>query len=198
MKVKRLITTVLIAFTLLLSMIGCGGVEFTNGNTIYEISLSKTEITVEVGATEKLHAQYGVDGEITFTSSNESIATVDASGVVTGVSVGVAYIDVSAGAEKKICKVEVVKSEYSVVLDCEDINMFVGASKEIYATVYKNGVASDLMVEWTVDNGGHLVVNGNIAVFSATSAGTYTVKANFGETINQFVITVFNDASEIQ
>lgn len=196
MKLKRLIAIALTAFAMLFSLVGCSG-ETTDGKFIYDISLSKTELTLEVGTTEKLYAQYGVDGEITFTSSNESVATVDENGVVTAVSIGTAYIDVSAGEEKKICKVEVVKSNYRVVLDCGDMNMFVGVSKEIYATVYKNDVKTDLTVTWNVSNGGQLTFNGNIAVFKATSAGTYTVKASYGETACQITITVFNDASAI-
>lgn len=197
MKLKKITAIALMVFTLLLSVAGCGGTEYDNGTTIYEISLSKTEMTIEIGDTEKLHAQYGVDGKVAFSSSDERVATVDENGVVTGVSVGIAYIDVSFGTEKKICKVEVVKTEYSVAFDCGNLNMFVGASKEIYATVYKNGVASDLTVEWDVDNGGQLIANENIAVFSATSAGSFVVKAKYGEAINQIVITVYSDISAI-
>ena len=52
------------------------------------LSLSKTQVEMVIGDTEELVATYenGGDAVVTYTSSNEDVATVDEEGVVTALS----------------------------------------------------------------------------------------------------------------
>ena len=71
---------------------------FTVRGTVSEtgITLDKTELYVEVGDTETLTATVSPadasDGSVTWTSSDETVATVDENGTVTGVKAGTATI----------------------------------------------------------------------------------------------------------
>ena len=58
--------------------------------TTYGFAISKTEMTLESGQSEKLECRYG-DKKIVFSSSDDNIATVAADGTVTAVNAGVAY-----------------------------------------------------------------------------------------------------------
>lgn len=64
------------------------------------ISVTPTSIRVEVGKTETLTATSDPETEVVWSSSDESIATVDSDGVVSGVAVGTATITASAGEDE--------------------------------------------------------------------------------------------------
>jgi len=69
------------------------------------LSLSQTEMTIPAGSTGRLTATGGF-GAVTWTSSNENIATVDG-GAVTGKAGGTAVITAAIGEEKVSCNVTV-------------------------------------------------------------------------------------------
>lgn len=76
---------------------------------VQAISVSPTTATVAVGAAETLTATVTPSSftDVTWTSSDESVATVSAAGVVTGVSEGTATITATAGAKTATCTVTV-------------------------------------------------------------------------------------------
>lgn len=73
------------------------------------LSVSPTTATVAVGAAETITATVTPSSftNITWASSDESVATVSAAGVVTGVSAGTATITATAGAKTATCTVTV-------------------------------------------------------------------------------------------
>ncbi|MDE6037075.1 MAG: Ig-like domain-containing protein, partial [Duncaniella sp.] len=94
----------------------CGDVTATckvtvNPVPVSSVTLNVQDITLLVGATDKLTATVSpanvTDKVITWTSDNESIATVDADGKVTAVAVGVANITATCGNVSATCKVTV-------------------------------------------------------------------------------------------
>ncbi|MDE6067188.1 MAG: leucine-rich repeat protein [Duncaniella sp.] len=94
------------------------------------VTLSVQDITLLVGATDKLTATISpenvTDKVITWTSDNESIATVDADGNVTAVAVGVANITATCGDVTATCKVTVNPvPASSVTLNVQDITLLV-------------------------------------------------------------------------
>ena len=173
-----------------------------DGKITYSFAISKTSVTLEAGQSEKLECRYG-DKKIIFSSSDDKIATVSDNGTVNAVSAGVAYITAKAdgvdGAEK-MCKVTVVEYEYSVKIDREESITAVIKDKavtlEFDAIVYKNGEKSDLIVNFTVNQGGaNLVVSGNTARVTFSATGEYTVKAEYAGKTATVTVKVVNSVA---
>lgn len=87
---------------------------------VSSITLSQTALTLEVGTTATLTAMVkpdnATDKTVTWTSSNKSVATVDAGGVVSAVAVGNTTITVAANdgsGKQTTCSVS-VKNSYPV------------------------------------------------------------------------------------
>lgn len=77
------------------------------------VDIDKVEANLIAGTQVKLTAETAVGGkDLIWTSSDEAVATVDANGIVTGVSEGEAVITVtvSDSGEKATCKVNVLKN----------------------------------------------------------------------------------------
>ena len=66
----------------------------TDSRTVNDITLAATSATLEIGQTVSVAATSSSTGAITYTSSDESVATVDASGLVTAVAGGPVTINV--------------------------------------------------------------------------------------------------------
>ena len=156
------------------------------GEYKYELMVGSTIKTLEIGEEFVLSANY-TDNEtvVTYSSTDETIATVDQAGKVTALKSGVCYIEVTANGEKKSCEITVVDPEYIMELKYNAVDeLFVGAKTTISAIVYKDGVLYDADVVWTVTptNGCKLTqISQNEAVFEGLSAGDYTIKADFGK-----------------
>ena len=170
-----------------------------DGKISYSFAISKTAVTLEAGQSEKLECRYG-DKKIIFSSSDDKIATVSDDGTINAVSVGVAYITAKAdgvdGAEK-MCKVTVVKYEYSVEIDREESITAVikdnAVTLDFVAVVYKNGEKSDLTANFTVSPAGaNLVADGNTARITFSATGTYTVKAEYAGKTATVTVKVVN------
>ena len=84
------------------------------------VTLNKTSTTIAVGASETLTATVTPDNatfkNVTWKSSNEAVATVDASGKVTGVKAGTATITVTTvmGGKTATCTVTVSADKASI------------------------------------------------------------------------------------
>lgn len=74
------------------------------------LSLDKTTAEIKVGNTLQLKPTTSSNKSITWTSDNENIATVDSSGLVSGVAEGVATITAEVEGQKATCVVTVKKS----------------------------------------------------------------------------------------
>ena len=79
--------------------------------SVTALSVSPTTDSVEVGSTSTITATVTATGGLTvlprWASSNPEVATVDQSGVVTGISAGTAVITATAGAKSAACTVTV-------------------------------------------------------------------------------------------
>ncbi|MCR5792658.1 MAG: family 78 glycoside hydrolase catalytic domain [Lachnospiraceae bacterium] len=82
-----------------------------NEKAITSFTLDKTKLTLAKGAKATLKAiiapAVAADREVTFSSNNTAVATVDASGVVTAVGNGTAIITAKADAKTATCEVVV-------------------------------------------------------------------------------------------
>ena len=83
---------------------------------LQSISLNQTSVTLEAGNQDKLTVSYNPSNtteskDVTWTSSNSSVATVDASGIVTAKAAGGATITAKVGTKTASCIVTVKAKE---------------------------------------------------------------------------------------
>lgn len=147
------------------------------------VTLDKTTATIKEGATVKLTPtiapENATNKNVTWTSSNESVATV-AGGVVTGVKAGTATITATTVDGNKIatCTVtveEIVQSVSvtSVSLNVNTLEMQVGDEYTLVATLNPKD-ASNKDVTWTSSDEKVVEVSAN-GIITAKKEGTATV-----------------------
>ena len=155
-------------------------------NYIYSLSISKAEMSLEKNDTEYLVAAYSDNfTKPTFRSTDETVATVTADGLVTAVSAGTCYITVEAAGESRSCKVNVTDPQYTIELVYNDNVEWIApnAKIRIVAKLFKDGVPYDGKVTFTSENSACKIEVGenNTIIFSAPVEGDYTIVANSGK-----------------
>ena len=148
-----------------------------------------------VGETIQLKATVlpsdAVDNTVKWDSSNQSVASVDNSGVVTAVSEGDAVISASAGGKSATCKVTVSRKVVpveSVSLDKDSMSLVEGESSTLVATV-SPADATDKTVNWSSSNQSVASVD-NSGVVTAVSEGESIITASAGEKYATCKVTV--------
>lgn len=129
---------------------------------VTKVTLDKTSATLEAGNELKLTATVepanATDSKVTWTSSDDSIATVS-EGTVKAVKAGKATITATAGDVKAECAIEVTPVN-SIHLDKEAVEVIVGENVRLY-------VKEDKTVTWTTPNSD---------IISVTDKGIVTAK----------------------
>ena len=145
------------------------------------VALDRSAINLEAGTDESLIAtvlpEDASNQEVTWTSSDTSIATVDSTGKVTSVNGGTAIITVTTvdGGFTAICTVTVTVPVTGVSLDKESTSLVVGAEELLTATITPSN-ATNKAITWSSDNTAIATVdsNGNV---KAIGSGTATITA---------------------
>ncbi|MCR4923699.1 MAG: Ig-like domain-containing protein, partial [Lachnospiraceae bacterium] len=165
---------------------------------VESISLNKTTLSLKTGNTSTISASVSpsnaTNSTLTWTSDNESVATVSSSGLVTAISEGSAVITASATDGSNVsasCTVTVSKGSEeedtpkvkSITLSTLETALKKGASATIKASVTADdGANTDL--EWTSsDDSVVSVENGKLYAISAGSA-TITARACDGSNVS--------------
>lgn len=110
------------------------------------VKLSKTKKNLKVGKSFKLKVK-GTSEKVTFTSSDETVAKVDAKGKVTAVASGKATITANAAGNKLTCKVTVKASVNPAVVNAPF------EAKEVVVNGYKFVVPANWINEEVSQNG---------------------------------------------
>ena len=173
------------------------------------VTLDSGDFSLNVGGTKQLTATVTPDNstdDVTFRSSNESVATVSTSGLVTAVAAGTAVITVAAGGET--ASVTVTVSGESTTVTGITVNPAtatlnsVGATKQLTANVTPAGI--NATVSWTssnesvatVDNTGKVTAKGNgTATITATAGGksaTATITVNIDDGSTDVAVTAIS------
>lgn len=148
-----------------------------------EVWIRKT-MTLEEGMTGELVAIFKpsdtTETEITWSSSNKNVATVDENGKVTAVAAGTAIITAQTVVDgvNATCNVSVqasIKPVTSVTFDNTELTINVGESKTITATVNPDD-ATDNTLNWTTSDSSVATVDENGKV-TAVSTGVATITA---------------------
>ncbi len=160
------------------------------------VTLDKTSLTLEEGQTDTLTATVEPDEadnkNITWSSSDETVATVDATGKVTAVDAGLATITVTTedGAKTAVCNVTVIAKVTGVTLDKTAIEVLVGRNDTLTATIAPED-ATDKTVTWSTSDAAVATVDANGKVTAvAVGTATITVTTKDGSFTATFTATV--------
>ena len=149
---------------------------------IESVSLDESDIALSVGQTQKLSAtvlpENAANKNVTWTSSNTSVATIDSNGNVTAKANGTAIITVETveGGKTATCSVTVSPVKVSkITLSSTTASINVGATTTLTATVAPTN-AADKAVTWSSSNTAVATVSSS-GVVTGVKAGTATITA---------------------
>ncbi len=194
-----LVTAVAVGSTKIIVSDGTNTKEFTvvvsdgeNPPPVVLVSISPESATLDKagvthGNTVQIEATYSdASGcPLTYASSDNAVATVDASGLVTAVAVGECTITVSDGTNEKTCTITVENSNAAKLTSISAENLMLDLANatapntaQLTATVTGEGV-ENVTVTWSTDNAAVAAVdeNGNITV---AAAGVANITATDG------------------
>ncbi len=148
------------------------------------VKFEKSNMTIGKGEAAKLKAMLSSgNGNITWSSSNNKVVSVDSTGKLTGKSSGTATITAKlANGEKASCKVTVKTAPKSVILTKNKITLGIGESKELDFTI--NGNAASYNVNFSSSNPSVVSVDSKSGklITKRTGKAVVTVKTYNGKT----------------
>ena len=154
----------------------------TVNKLVTSINLDKSSIVLYNGETATISAtvlpETANNRSLAWASSNTSVATVSASGVVTGVARGTATITATAkdgSGKSTTCEVEVKQYVTHISLDKTFLILNLGQTETLVPTVSPSN-ANDKSVTWSSDNTAVATVDQSGRV-TAVIKGTATIKA---------------------
>lgn len=136
------------------TLVSCAAGGDDNGGNARQtevISLTDKEITLRVGGSYKF-APTGAAAYV-YTSSDAAVARVTASGWLTGIADGTAFIGVSSSSceASATCRVNVIKEENYIRLNAENFTVAAGGDVTLKAEVIRGGEVSDDQVKFSYD-----------------------------------------------
>ena len=147
---------------------------------ITKITLNKTSAKIFIGKTVTLKSTVSpsnaTNRNVTWKSSNTSVATVSSAGVVTGKKAGTATITCTAkdgSGVKATCKITVTKPVTKITLNKAAASIKAGKTVKLSAAVTPTN-ATDRSVIWSSSNTSIATVS-STGVVTAKKAGTVTI-----------------------
>ena len=174
---------------------------------VTEVKLNKTQTSILVGASETLVAtvlpENATNQKVSWKSSNEAVATVDANGKVTGIKAGEAVITVTTedGGMTATCKVYVNTATVAVtgvMLNKTETTILEGSSETLVATVLPEN-ATNRNVSWKSSDEAVATVdaNGKVTGVKAGEA-VITVTTEDGKKTNTCKVTVKSNTVNVR
>ena len=162
------------------------------------ITLNLTENKLHVGETFELIATVWPDSlysrvNLEWKSNNQSVAVVNAFGLVTAVGVGECVVTVNCGLVDAACEITVTENEImaeAVAVTPESAELEVGETVALSANIYPENTTDKSLV-WASSNASVASVDGNGEV-TAVAQGTCVITATCGEVGGTCAITVKN------
>lgn len=196
-KLKKFVALLMAIISCALLMSGCdkGSSGSMNGPINQtKLYINKSQLTVIVSESAKITATVEDNSPITFESLDQTVCTVDQTGLVLGVDVGTAVIVVTANGEKQYCTVNVVGDGYSIEFNHpEKICVVEGTTVSLYANVKKNGKSFETIAKWnTSGQCATTVINENTINVTTTTTGTFIVSATVGQCEESCQIKVYS------
>lgn len=161
---------------------------------VAELTLEPAQTVLAEGGTLALTAtvlpEDATDNSVTWSSDNEDVATVNADGTVTAVSVGEAAITASCGEKTAECIVTVAPPVSEVQISHGTLQLYAGQSSTLKATVLPDN-AVDKTVTWQSSDTKIVAVTKDGAI-TCLAAGKATITASCGGKSAACVVTVVN------
>jgi len=189
----------------ILLLSGCCGQFFKGPHDLTGISISPNGNTIQTGSTQQFSAtgtfQYyngptgDVTGQTAWSSSDPQIATIDASGLATGVAYGTVTIKGTCECYSQKVTLTVGTQNVSlssIAITPADKTIIAGNTQQFTATgTYSNSTTSDISssVTWTSSDTSVATINSR-GQATAVSAGTTTVTASSGGISGTTTLTV--------
>ena len=171
------------------------------GIPLDSITISKQELNLYIGKEDNLKAIYSPENttvkNISWSSDNTSVATIDQNGKVTGIGEGEATITLTSvdTGKKATCKVKVSKEPklvQSINLDKTNIKLDPGKTATLNVTINPSN-ADDKVLTWSSSDDSIATVDQN-GIVTAKKSGrvTITVTSSNGKIANCIVIIKSN------
>ena len=159
------------------------------------VSLNKNNLSLIKGSSETLTATVApedtTDKTVTWTTSNESVATV-LNGTVTAIGVGTVTITVTdSNGHTASCIVTVTVEALGVTLDKNSIRINVGETNTLTATVAPADT-TDKTVTWTTSDANVATISNGIVTAIGSGNATITVTTANGKTATCLVTVIAN------
>jgi uncharacterized protein YjdB len=149
----------------------------TNAQTPTAVSVSPKPLTVPLSSTATVTAAVtpsGASQAVTWSSSNSSVATVNASGVVTGVTAGTAYIIATTGKFKDSTLATVSKIAVTgIAITQTTISVAIAGTSQLTATFTPTN-ASNQAVTW-ISSDTTIATVSSTGLVKGISTGTATI-----------------------
>lgn len=162
------------------------------------LSITPQETTVEKGKELQLSlaiTPFTSTDDVVWKSVDESIATVDASGKVRGVSGGETEIQVSAGTKTATCKISVISPATSIYLNRSEIELDANnPTYQLTSRVYPSDTTDNVV--WSVSDSTVATVDTTGKVV-AVGVGEATVTATVGSETATCLVKVKGTNNEI-
>lgn len=163
---------------------------------VESIELNKSTLALVKGESEILVVTIKpndtTEKTVAWSTSNESVASVDQTGKVSAVAGGEATISAAVGEMTAKCVVTVIIPVTSISLNKESLTLTEGESETLVATV-KPDDATDMSVTWSSsDMAVATIDNGKV---TALKEGTTIITAKAGEESSTCSVTVTRDTS---
>ena len=146
------------------------------------VSVSPTTVTVGLGTTQQLNATIApanaTNQNVTWTSSNTAVATINASGLITAVAAGTATITVKTVDGNKTATSAITVATIpvsSVAVSPTSASLYAGNTQQLSATISPAN-ATNKNVTWSSSNTAIATVN-SAGLVTAVAAGTATITA---------------------
>lgn len=164
-----------------------------------EIILSDTEIELEEEQTKQLSADLKnapAGASALWTSSDETVAKVSATGLVTAVGVGEAEITATCGNATAKCKVKVTEKapDYGLKINKSDLKLNEGEVEWLWYE-FSGNPPKDIDVEWATSDPNVATVN--MGKVTAVSAGMADITATCGPVVATCHVLVVNPYDSI-
>lgn len=160
---------------------------------ITSVALNLTAITLEEGKSQLLRATINPNDttdskELTWKSSNPSVATVDQNGEVRTVKKGIATITVeTVNGKKAECKITVIPAVENIPIENVTLNktellIEEEQTEELVATINPVNTTDDKTLRWTSNNEAVAVVENGLVMAKGVGEATITVITSNGKT----------------
>ena len=189
--IKRAVVAVFASILVVAMLLLCVACEPPKDPTT--ITLSEQAITIGVGDSKRVRAEVSDGSDVVWSSSDDSVATVSAAGVVRGVGAGSATITATANGVSESCSVTV--QDITISLDKSELTLDIETeskkSATLVATIKNGSEVLDEEVVWSSSDNEVATVDQNGTVTAvAVGSATITAKRSQGNATATCQVTV--------